>query len=222
MSMVIFMDRQIQKFVHEVKNPLNICNGYLEMAFEENSSSKKYLSIIRKEILRAIQLLDDYSKKQFDSLNYEEFDLVYLLEDVEEVFTPSFVLFFKEEEELYMEGDYQRLKQAFLNILKNAYEARSKERLLVVVRIVKYFHYYQVWIMDNGCGMDDEELKKIKNEYYTTKEEGTGLGVSYSNDVILSHRGDLFYQSRKDVGTRVIVTLPKEKSPKTFSSSNSY
>ena len=119
-----------------------------------------------------------------------------------------------------MMGDYQHLKRVFLNLLKNAYEAAEGDPLLVVVRIVPCSYYYQVYITDNGVGMTEEERRRVGEEYYTTKQNGIGLGVSYCLDVIRHHGGDLFYQSKKKIGTRVIVTLPKEKSPETFNRNN--
>ena len=110
-----------------------------------------------------------------------------------------------------MEGDYNKLKQVFINLLKNAYEARSNEKLLIDIRVLSYSNYYQIWIVDNGIGMNQEELGKIKEEYYTTKEYGTGLGISYCDEIIMRHRGNLFYQSKKGLGTRIIITLPKKK-----------
>ena len=56
--------------------------------------------------------------------------------------------------------------------------------------------------------MTEEELKDIKTMFYTTKRNGTGLGVALSNEIILAHSGTLEYDSIKNVGTRCIITLP--------------
>ena len=64
--------------------------------------------------------------------------------------------------------------------------------------------------------MTKEELDKIEEEYYTTKSYGTGLGIPFIKQIIKLHGGDIKYSSRKNIGTKVLIKLPKEKSPKTF------
>ena len=219
---------EFHKFTHELINPLTICNGYLEILSKKiNPKEEKYLQIIQKEIDRSLNIINDYKQNKFINLILEEFDLTYLLEEVQKTLNSLFQehhskIFFEEEQEYYIIGDYDKLKQVFINLLKNAYEAKSKDNLLVVIKMISYPTYYQIWIIDNGIGMDNEELRSIKKEYYTTKEYGTGLGTSYCDEIIRKHGGNLFYQSRKEIGTRVIITLPKKKSPKTFNNSNCY
>ena len=57
--------------------------------------------------------------------------------------------------------------------------------------------------------MTKEELKNIERPYYTTKKEGTGLGVPFCKEIILKHGGTLSYQSEKNYGTITTITLPK-------------
>lgn len=227
-ELAVLDEIEFHKFTHELKNPLTICNGYLEILSKRTSQQeKKYLQIIQKEITRSLNIINDYNQNQFINVILEEFDLTYLLEEVQKTLYSLFwehhcKIFFEEEQEYYLVGDYEKLKQVFINLLKNAYEARSKDDLLVVIKMIPYPTYYQIWIVDNGIGMNEVELKQIKKEYYTTKEYGTGLGTSYCDEIIRKHGGDLFYQSRKEIGTRVIITLPKKKSPRTFNNSNCY
>ncbi|MBQ6135476.1 MAG: HAMP domain-containing histidine kinase [Bacilli bacterium] len=213
---VLLRDREFHQFTHELKNPLAICNGYLEIMLQKKSINSSYLPIIKSEVQRSLDIISLYSNRKFFTLEMEEFDLVYLLEDVIETLKLLFLesqskILFLETREYYMLGDYNRLKQVFFNLLKNAYEARGENHLLVVVRIVEFPDYYQIQITDNGIGMTAKELRRIGEEYYTTKEEGTGLGISYCKEVVRRHGGDLFYQSRKSLGTRVLLTLPKRK-----------
>ena len=63
-------------------------------------------------------------------------------------------------------------------------------------------------ISDTGMGMTEEELVNVKEMFYTTKKNGTGLGVALSNEIILAHSGKITYDSVKDVGTTCIVSLP--------------
>ena len=56
--------------------------------------------------------------------------------------------------------------------------------------------------------MTEEELSNIKEMFYTTKRNGTGLGVALSNEIILAHNGKLNYESEKNIGTKCIIELP--------------
>ena len=63
-------------------------------------------------------------------------------------------------------------------------------------------------VSDNGVGMDKEELERVYEMFYTTKRDGTGLGVALSHEIILAHNGMMEYDSIKDVGTKCIISLP--------------
>ena len=60
----------------------------------------------------------------------------------------------------------------------------------------------------NGRGMDEEVLSKLKEMFYTTKKDGTGLGIALSNEIIKAHNGELIYDSELNKGTTAIVRLP--------------
>lgn len=68
-----------------------------------------------------------------------------------------------------------------------------------------------IYIKDNGVGITKESLEKIKEPFYTTKQKGTGLGVSLSNEIIKAHKGKMKYSSKAGLYTLVKVTLPLEK-----------
>ena len=132
---------------------------------QKKSINSSYLPIIKSEVQRSLDIISLYSNRKFFTLEMEEFDLVYLLEDVIETLKLLFLesqskILFLETREYYMLGDYNRLKQVFFNLLKNAYEARGENHLLVVVRIVEFPDYYQIQITDNGIGMTLSDIKK--------------------------------------------------------------
>ena len=212
---------EFNKFAHEVKNPLAVCSGYLEMISKCNEKDRKiYLEIVQDELKRSLKIISNYSfinKK----LEKEELDLTMLYEDINN--TLNYLLknndseiIFLDDDELYINGDYNKLKQVFVNILKNSYEAKSNNKLLIVVKTKENKNNYEISITDNGIGMTKEELDHIEDEYYTTKSYGTGLGIPFIKQIIKLHGGDIKYYSKKDIGTKVLIKLPKEKSPKTF------
>ena len=65
-----------------------------------------------------------------------------------------------------------------------------------------------IYIKDNGEGISDENLKKIVEPFFTTKENGTGLGVGLSIDIVKKHHGSIQYYSKQGIGTTVVLTFP--------------
>ena len=68
--------------------------------------------------------------------------------------------------------------------------------------------FYYIEIIDNGSGMDEETLSRVKEMFFTTKVKGSGLGVSLSNEIIEAHHGSMEYSSKLGKGTKVVVKLP--------------
>ena len=118
------------------------------------------------------------------------------------------------DDEVYIKGDYNRLSQVLINIVKNSIEAINKEN--GVIKIKNYINkkYIIIVIEDNGYGISKKNLKKIKEPFYTTKNRGTGLGVSLSDEIIKAHGGTLTYVSKENIGTKVIIKLPLLKGEK--------
>lgn len=211
---------------HELKNPLTVCKGYLEMIpSSEERQKKEYYGIIKDEINRSLNILNSYSKNPFlelDIINIKE-----LIQETVDLLNPLYKnnnskILLRNIYNHYLVGDYQKLKQVLINLLKNAYEARCQEELIVVIELESDDLSNRMIITDNGCGMNQEVLKNIKNDYYTTKIEGNGLGIPYCQKIIELHKGRLDYYSQRKLGTKIVITLPKEKSPKTFSNSSCY
>ena len=205
------------KLTHEIKNPLAVCKGYLDM-LDLNNKDKilKYIPIIKGEIERTLTLMDDYLDYTKVKIQKEDVDIYLLLNDIIE----SLELFFKEnkinleylvpDDELYLMVDYNRIKQVIVNILKNATEARdiNKEELIIKIRTRVTKNYFKIIIEDNGIGMDKDVLEQVTDLFFTTKKNGTGLGTSLSKEIVELHGGKIKYLSEVGIGTTVIINLP--------------
>lgn len=202
------------KFTHEIKNPLTICNGYLDMILKCDEKDKDtYLKIVKEEIKRSLNIIDNY--KDLLVLNKTKFNLYNLLLEMknnfEDLYDCKIELICNKQINYY--GDYLKLKQVFLNIIKNSYESKSNRKLVIVIEVLKDNNYYTINIVDNGKGMIEEILKNIDKEYFTTKSYGTGLGIPYIKEIIKLHDGSIEYSSQENVGTKIKIKL---KSPKDF------
>lgn len=202
------------KITHEIKNPIAVCKGYLDM-FDVNNKehSKKYIPIIKDEIERTLFLLQDFLSMTRVTVEKELIDINLLLEDV----MNSYQLLLKShnikldmeliDDEIYINGDYNRLLQVFLNIIKNSIEAIENNGQISVISKLENGEI-TVEIKDNGCGIRKEDLKQIRTPFFTTKQRGTGLGVSLSYEIIEAHDGVVNYDSTYGEGTSVTITLP--------------
>ena len=202
------------KLTHEIKNPIAVCKGYLDMLDLNNiDKSKKYINIIKSEIDRSLNVIADFMEYSKIKINKEIFDITMLLDEIYE----SYSLLVNDKkikfnyhnnyDEVYMWGDYDRLKQVFVNVIKNSIESIGNNGIIEMNINLKGKRVI-VTISDNGIGMTEEELKNIKEMFYTTKKNGTGLGVALSNEIIVAHNGKMEYESIKNVGTKCIITLP--------------
>ncbi len=206
------------KVTHEIKNPIAVCKGYLDM-LDPNDQKKciKYIPIVKSEINRTLVLMDDFLDYTKIKIEKEELDLVMLLEELDSALKPLFHerkivgIYNIPYEELYMEADYNRLKQVFINIFKNAVEAKddNKEKSMIEVNVKDLGKEVSIKVRDNGKGMSKEELDKVGQMFFTTKKKGSGLGTCLSKEIIKLHDGNITYSSKKNEWTEVSITLPK-------------
>ena len=203
------------KLTHEIKNPLAVCKGYLDMINLDNKEkSTKYISIMKQEIDRSLNIITDFVEFNKIKVIKEQIDLNLLLEDVNDTFkilvdANNIKLLYNEQndEDIYIMGDYERLKQVIINLLKNSLESiEEKGKIKMYTNMHK--KYIDITVEDNGKGMDKEVLSKLTEMFYTTKENGTGLGVALSNEIIRAHNGELIYNSEPNKGTKATIRLP--------------
>lgn len=203
------------KLTHEIKNPLAVCKGYLDMIdINKQEKAEKYISIMKQEVDRSLNIISDFVEYNKIKIKKEQIDLNCLLDDVYDSFkilvnNKKVKLEYKDrdDEEIYFEGDYERLKQVLINLLKNALEATEENGRIEIYSNI-YKKHLEIIIKDNGIGMSKETLEKIKEMFYTTKQNGTGLGVALSNEIIKSHNGELIFESETNKGTTATIRLP--------------
>jgi len=197
------------KFTHEIKNPLTICNGYLDMILKCDEKDKEtYLRIVKDEIKRSLNIIDNY--KELLVLHKTKFNLYNLLNEVKDnlkdLYKCEIVIIGLDEINYY--GDYNKLKQVFINIIKNSYEANSN---LIVIKVLEEKYYLDISIIDNGNGMIKEIISNIDKDYFTTKSNGTGLGIPYIKEIIKLHDGSIEYDSKEGIGTKIDIKLKKSE-----------
>ena len=200
-------------FIHEVKNPIAVCKGYIEIIKNKKINKNEYVEIIEREINESLMIMEEYLMYGRFKVNLEYMDINLLLEEIFINFCDLTdndkvnINFMYNDDEVIILGDYNKLKQVFVNIIKNSRESIIKKGTIKLYTKIEK-NKIKIFIEDNGVGMTKSELNKIKDAFFTTKANGTGLGTYLSNEIIKLHNGSLDYSSKKNIGTKVMITLP--------------
>ena len=109
----------------------------------------------------------------------------------------------------FVYGDKNRIRQVFINIIDNAIKYSDKGGK-VVVTATQSGENVRITIADNGCGIKESDLPKVKTKFYKANHtrRGSGIGLAVADEIITMHGGTLEVKSKENVGTTVIITLP--------------
>ena len=109
--------------------------------------------------------------------------------------------------ELFVNADYNRMKQVLINILKNSTEALSDNGKIDIKSYIENNKLITI-IKDNGHGMDKETINNLFTPFYSKKSFGTGLGLCLSKEIIELHNGTIKYSSKLNLYTEVKIVIP--------------
>ena len=204
---------------HEIRNPLTSVRGFAQRIARKYTGAgdgrlDEYTGIIIEEVDRLNKFIKDVldfarrAKPDFQPLDVNHLlsDIINLMRD--ELTAQSIVVVSDLDMNLRkIMADSILLKQAFLNILQNSRQAMGKGGVLMI-RTQNYKSEVRVRIADDGHGIPRELLQKVWTPFYTTKVQGTGLGLSLVLLIIDDHHGKLFIRSRVNQGTVIDIRFP--------------
>ncbi|MGQ9637835.1 MAG: two-component system sensor histidine kinase NtrB [Thermodesulfobacteriota bacterium] len=206
---------------HEIRNPMNAIGMGLQRLrreFSPGEESKReeflsYTTLIYREIQRINEIIEQFlNLSRPFKLNLKKVSLRSLLEHLIQLFKDEAAsrridLKLELTDLPYVSLDEEKLTQAFINIIKNGMEAMENGGTFrILTRVIK--NYVEIVFIDTGSGIAPDQIDRIFNYYYTTKEKGVGLGLPISHRIIEAHGGQLKLESQLGVGTRVTIILP--------------
>lgn len=211
------LGRVVAEITHEIKNPLMMIGGFARQLLRtsKDQDQAKKLEIIADEVGRLEALLVGLRDVYVSRVNpSESVDINALVKEVYELVIEdcrkrSIALSLDlDGDSPLVKGDQARLKQVFLNLVKNAIEAVDR-RGRVAVRTRRSNGKFEIVVADNGRGIASEDREKIFTPFFTTKPQGTGLGLCVSKRIIEEHPGASFsVESQMGKGTAFKVSLP--------------
>ncbi|KAB2338035.1 GHKL domain-containing protein [Cytobacillus depressus] len=202
---------------HEIRNPLTVTNGFLQLLRQSQTITKdeqKYIEFSLIELKRAEGIVSDFlafSRPQCANMVYS--NLQAETEYVKNIMTPyanmhkvQMQLSFRNN--LTLQYDKNQIQQCFINLFKNAIEAMRETGGTLSVDVIEDVKAVIVKINDTGIGMGKEEIAQLGRPYYSTKKEGTGLGMMMVYSTISKLNGKIKVESEKGKGTTFIINIP--------------
>jgi len=203
---------------HEMKNPLNAMTIHLELLKQKLAAGKPastHVEIIEQEIRRLDERIQGFLKfVRPEEMTFGPVAVAPLLSSVLDAMQPEAqragvaISRACTDGTLLVEGDAAQLRDVFLNLAQNAIQAMPKGGRLTINCSAVPNRGVRVRVEDTGVGIAPENLAKIFDLYYTTKERGTGIGLSLVYRTIQIHNGTIDVESTVGVGTAFIVVLP--------------
>jgi signal transduction histidine kinase len=202
------------KLSHELKNPLAAIKGLVQLSARAacDPDSAEQLRVVAAEVDRMESILKEYLSfsRPLESLQPQRMALGALADEVLSLMdarAASAGIALRRRGDAIIEADPRRLKDALFNLVGNAVEATS-EGGKVEVEIDQIERSARIAVRDSGRGMPPEVLDRIGTPFFTTRDEGTGLGVVVARAAFAQHGGSLVYSSEPGRGTTAVGTLP--------------
>ena len=204
---------------HEIRNPMTSIKGFAQLAAtSKNGLTSEQLNIIINEseriegIIRETMLLAKPAQ-----IDFKPVDLGKLANEVEILMLPQLnlknveLIITIEKSLPTVLGEANHLKQVFINLIKNSIDAVPGIGGQILIDIKRVHRKIVITTQDNGCGIPPGVIKKLGNPFITTKDDGTGLGLTVSYRIIQNHGGKISVKSDSRNGTTFTIELPIDR-----------
>lgn len=199
---------------HEVRNPLTAIKGFFQMMEGDLKKNKIYFDVIHSEINRIETILNELlwlAKPQESKFVQKNIGVVlnHVLTLLETQTNLNNIQIIKNIEQHLpaINCDENKLKQVFINFLKNAIEAMSQGGTIHIDIRKQDPDWIMIQITDEGSGIPEHLLTRVGEPFFTTKKKGTGLGLMICKNIISEHKGEIMIESSPK-GTLVKILLP--------------
>ncbi|TBL70578.1 PAS domain S-box protein [Paenibacillus thalictri] len=200
---------------HEIRNPLTTLIGFVQLQKMRGPLSESHLDVMLSELDRINFIVSEFlvlAKPQARNFQPENvgsilFDIVMFMESQMILNNVEIDMRLPQETPLVL-CEINQLKQVFINVIKNAMESMPGGGSIIIELTHPHPESVMVRITDHGCGIPEETLNRVGEPFFTSKENGTGLGLMVTQRIIHNHKGSLSIHSKPGQGTTVEIVLP--------------
>lgn len=207
---------ELSKMFHEIKNPLALINSSLQLIESDHPEvhTFRYWDQTMEDFARLRDLINELSA--FQKGSYLSTKLINLFDFTEDLLEATEAFLLETGTPLILEssildlnfyGDEEKLRQAIVNLLKNAAESSDPGKN-IMLSLSADEEFLTIAVADQGCGMSKDQVAKIFEPFHTTKSYGTGLGLPIVKKIVEAHQGSLSVNSQPGIGTKVKILLP--------------
>jgi nitrogen fixation/metabolism regulation signal transduction histidine kinase len=213
--------REMAKQVaHEIKNPLTpmrLTVQSFERKFNpEDPDLKQKLNDYTKTLIQQIDTMTSVASafSNFASMPAQQNETLNVVEVVEfslDIFNEEYVQFNSDEQEIITIMDRTQLIRIITNLVKNAIQAIPENQLekSILVEVKQVENNVNITVKDNGIGIEQENIERIFEPKFTTKNSGMGLGLGIIKNIIENYKGTITFETEFGTGTTFTVSLPK-------------
>ncbi|WHX39787.1 ATP-binding protein [Mesobacillus sp. AQ2] len=211
-------------FAHEIRNPLTTIRGFVQL-LSANEIEPNYASTILDEIDRINLIVSEFMVfAKPHQIYFSDCNIKSIVTSVVKFIEPEAIMknvkikYHFPAEDVVIYGEKNQLQQVFLNIIKNSIEAMPTGGKIDIM-IERTDQNISITIKDNGIGMESDQVKKLGEPFFTTKQDGNGLGLMVSYKIIQNHKGSVDVKSKSNNGTTFKITFKTQMNKeKTYSS----
>lgn len=202
---------------HEVRNPLQVTRGFLQLLRERSAQEKekKFILLAIDELDRASEIITDFLTFAKPGVElHSRLNISHEILQIKAILLPlvtmqGAMMTVTVQEGLYVRGNSSKFKQAIINIIKNSIEALGENgQIKIQIKKSPDGNKVTLSIEDNGEGIEAEDLKHLGEPYYSKKSKGTGLGLMVTYRIIEAMNGKITYRSERGKGTQVSIVFP--------------
>lgn len=200
--------------VHEIRNPLTALKGFLQLLAAGVDAKDAYYKIMIDEINKIETIASELlfmakpmtASKQAESIHHMIEEVIALLQS--EARMKNIQIIGKNLLDTTVFCNRTQIKQALINIVKNAIEAVDADGKIMITMNIHDDNYVSIDIIDEGPGVSEDIIHKLSEPFYTTKREGTGLGLMVTQKIIDEHQGTLQVKKNETKGSTFRLKLP--------------
>ena len=216
-----------KKLAHEIKNPLTpiqLSLDRIKQKIKNDKNFEEHIEIINNQINNIKNLANSFSNfARMNKPKFEEINIKDLILESINLYKPNYkfidFIFENFSDSKYIVCDYSQINRVLINIIKNSIESieernlqLSKRQGKIIIKLNDTVENFQIFVIDNGVGFKDNKIGNETNPYYTTKKNGSGLGLSIVSKILHEHNGYISMNSAlNDGGANILIVLPKKQ-----------